>query len=253
MQKKNKRKMLRKNNRIKFCWLIILMTVFSSCRKKSPQSVYTFEDNQSSILSIVRTGYYYKDYTIFKIQVPHLMYRGFFNSGYFAIKDNYIYDVFLVQSCIETYQKGIYQINPIRYSNEISDCDIFFRAAFSTKVTINDTISEINQEVDWTILKDKFYNTDIQDTVYLFEKKIGLNQYLGFTFSNKRGFIGLFEMKYNEKKEITVLERAFGNIYEEKWKYLYPTIERIIYDTRIHKKFIEIDLSLIKEFKNEKL
>ena len=153
-----------------------------------------FTSNQNSILKILPTDYSYKDYSVFKIAVPSESYRGFPNSGYFAVQNKAFYYLNIDERCSENYKNGQYTINKPQKSleSEPNLCDIDFRFFFSTDAKTNDTISHIAKEWDWIILKSKFFDPIIKDTAYIFEKKIRFRSLYGFfvfLFTRVYGFI----------------------------------------------------------------
>ena len=189
------------------------------------------------------------------------MYYDFLSSGYLSVKNKKIYEIDIDSSCSNDYKSGNYLINQkLRHLDTLAPpflCDIHFNEFCSTVVNVGDTITHIVKEFDWVILKTKFFDKMLQDTVYIFEKKGNGRKSVGFSFTYKHGFVGLFAVfhKIDNVVEINnpviAIRNAYGRIYEDSLKRYYPEAE-IMYLDSIKTEFIDIDLSLIKEFtKNE--
>ncbi|GEM_PF-2515843 len=241
--------MKKNKNLIKIFVLIGCTHIFTMCRNN--ESNKFFHQSSHSVLPIVSTQYFFKNYQIFMIPVTEpIKYKGFLNDGYFAMNDKIIYEVSLSINCKESYKQKNYEVEP--QSRDISltpkICDIYFYEFFSTQVKLYDTVSNINPEFDWTILKAKFYDFTLKDSIFIFEKKTNYNQYIGFTFSLSEGFMGLYGIIKDKNGNIVTINNAFGKIYADKQKQIYPYAE-INFTKSPNIKYMDVDLSLIKEFK----
>jgi hypothetical protein len=233
--------------------LIILLPLIFTISCKNNDKIQFFNANKNSILPIFAVAYSYQDYAIYKIGVSSntSRYSGFLNGGYFALKNHEIYNLFIDKRCLEDYKNVNYRINP--HDTEIDSlgvhlCDISFNLYFNTDANVGDTMSVIQPEFDWVILKTKFIDTAINDTVYIYEKKVDINKYLGFSFSYSQGFMGLYVLKHYEKNQLAI-ENAYGKIYKDRLSTLYPSAI-ITYADSLPVIFKDIDLSVIKEFKD---
>jgi hypothetical protein len=231
--------------------------MINSCNNDNTLSLFT--RNQSSIIPILPTKHQYRGLTIFKIGIDsnYLKYRGYLNEGFFFVKKNTIYGISLQNDCFIDYKTGNYSINNRDDSKENNHaksknivCDILIRQYFSTNVRINDTISMLTSDFEWTILKAKFFDTAISDTVFIYERKTNMTDYLGFSFSYSIGFMGLYKIQKDMNDNIVLLENAYGEIYEDTLKTMYPKV-LIKYAISFNPIFKQVDLSTIKEFKKQ--
>ncbi len=258
--------LMRKAMRKKIKWVIFLLVlilytvVFILIFKDSNPSINFFRKSNESILPIEYSGYNYKDFKIYKIAVieNNSIYTPFLNSGYFALKNGIVYGLFIDKRFEMNYKTGNYFID-VDYSRQSSVdskvCNIDFETFIDLKRSVNDTTFIFNTQNDWTILKAKFFDISQNDTVYIFEKKQNIQKYNGFSFSKTNGFLGLFKLEKDlttfnlnqDTSKVIKINNAFGKIYENKLKVLYPEAKIQFIDS-INFVFRNVDLSLIKEF-----
>ncbi len=250
-------KVVKKNIRTYIAGTCILLIVclFYACNGKKKDE-HIFFNNQSSIIPIVPTAYQYRGCTIFKIGIDsnYLRYRGYLNEGCFFLKQNTIYGISSQNDCVSDYKTGNYAINNRDDVNDENHnksknitCDILIRRYFSTDVRIGDTISMLMPDFEWTILKEKFFDTSVNDSIFIYERKTNMNDYLGFSFSYSIGFMGLYKIQKDMNSNIVLLENAYGKIYEDTLKTIYPKAF-VKYAVDFNPVFKKLDLSNIKEF-----
>lgn len=246
---KAENKQIKKLMKNKSLLIISLLCCLIQCKKRTPDNYF-----QNSLLPIRPTTYKYNDYEIYKIGVNSniIGFNSFLKGGYFAFKNHAFYDIFIDKRCSDDYKQGNYIVNDEERNDKKDikniDCDITIRKVFDTNAIVGDTVSQITPEFEWSILKSKFI-ANTNDTTFIFEQKIDLNRYFGFVFSYSKGFIGTYNIRKNVLGQIIAIEKAYGNIYEDKLKELYynPSIS---YETNFTTIFKDVNLSDIKEFKN---
>jgi hypothetical protein len=245
-----RRKKLRKNKRTNQNNIFYLILIFFIYGCENPEVNCIFSNGKDTILKIEQTNLYYRDYQLFKIAVNSSLPHGILQGGFFAYRTNTFYSLIIDKDCEDSYRKGWYSI--IEYGKndgtKINLCDININRIFSTNYKIGDTVSNIVPEYGWCILKNKLWDTNLQDTVFLYEYKTNMKDYTWFCFTCTQGFIGLSTFKKDLNDSVVSIENAYGRIYEDEIKRFYPnaTVKK---ERNFKAKFKDIDIYQIKKFK----
>jgi hypothetical protein len=212
-------------------YIIFFMALYlCSCTKDTGSKDYfLFQNGKASIFPIISTRYRFKNYIIYKIGVSRdlTLYNGLLNGGYFAVRKNTIYDIALDSACSDDYKNKDYIIDDTAdFAQKLKnvDCDIIIRPLFSTNYSIGDTVSQIVKEYNYSILKTKFFDSSINDTIYIFENKTNINKYSGFVFCYTKGIVGIYNIKKDSVGKSIILDKMAGKDYEEKIKEIYPLV-----------------------------
>jgi hypothetical protein len=237
---------------LKYIIFSMALYLYSCMKDTGSKDYFLFQNGKTSIFPVISTRYRFKDYIIYKMGVCRnlTLYNGLLNSGYFAVRKNIIYDIALDSACTDDYKNKNYIIDnteDFAQKQKNIDCDIIIRPWFSTNYSIRDTVSSIINEYNYCILKTKFFDSSINDTIYIFENKANINKYYGFVFCYTKGILNIYNIKKDSVGKSILIDKMARKDYEEKIKEIYPLV-MINHINSFETFFKNVDFDNITEF-----
>jgi hypothetical protein len=223
--------------------VILLAFIIGLCSCSRSNDTTLFEKVSSrefNVFKIKRTEFTYRGDPIFTIDIPYSgLYSAFVQSNYLLISNNVVNEISLYPNCISYYKSGNYEIKEFKKEafKNYNECDIFITPIVDFSLKLGER--KVYLYSHWLELNRKFYDRELEDTVYQFTRNERKDEgYTVINASKRDGFVGIYEL-VKDPNNANYIQNPVGKIYAS--------------DTTLKSKYLKlrepsVRLDLVKEF-----